>query len=95
MVRERVGDWRLAWRFGLAGLLAELLAAVLSILGLINGPFHAAQDQLFPAPDPRVTFVAIDSRSAEPVRGVDLRPGPDKTCVENQADEPAFLRTEA
>jgi adenylate cyclase len=192
MVRERVGDWRLAWRFALAGLLAGLLVAAISSLGLINGPFFAAQDQLFPAPapDPRVTFVAIDQRSADKlgafpwlnsyhaavinylaslhpkvilfdvmldhdtgidpesdpshpiktdpllakaikaagnvvlvctadshprpafataaaavgerglanpddanaVRGVVLRPSPDKTCVENEADEPAFLQ---
>ncbi len=69
MVRERVGDWRLAWRFALAGLLAGLLVAAVSTLGVINGPFYAAQDQLFPAPatDPRVTFVALDSRSQKDI----------------------------
>ena len=65
MVRERVGDWRLAWRFLLAGLLAGLLVVGLGQIGVIRGPFDAAQDQLFPAPspDPRITFVPIDSRT--------------------------------
>jgi len=65
MVRERVGDWRLAWRFALAGLLAGLLVAVLNVVGLVSGPFYAAQDQLFPAPAPdqSVTFIAIDTES--------------------------------
>ena len=65
MVRERVGDWRLAWRFALAGLVAGLLVAVLSTLGVAGAPFFAAQDQLFPAPPPdqSVTFIAIDSHS--------------------------------
>jgi adenylate cyclase len=65
MVRERVGDWRLAWRFVLAGLLAGLLVVALGQVGVIKGPFDAAQDQLFPAPapDPRITFVAIDSNT--------------------------------
>ena len=52
MVRERVGDWRLAWRFALAGLLAGLLVVALDVVGLVGGPFFAAQDQLFPAPAP-------------------------------------------
>ncbi|MEA2644494.1 MAG: hypothetical protein QOG08_1520, partial [Chloroflexota bacterium] len=65
MVRERVGDWRLAWRFALAGLVAGLVVAVLSTLGVASAPFFAAQDQLFPAPAPdqSVTFIAIDSHS--------------------------------
>jgi len=65
MVRERVGDWRLAWRFALAGLAAGLLVAVLSTLGVAGAPFFAAQDQLFPAPAPdqSVAFIAIDSHS--------------------------------
>jgi adenylate cyclase len=65
MVRERVGDWRLAWRFALAGVLAGLLVAAVSSVGLVNGPFFAAQDQLFPAPAPdqSVTFIAIDAAS--------------------------------
>jgi adenylate cyclase len=65
MVREGVGDWRLAWRFALAGLVAGLLVAVLSTVGVMNAPFVAAQDQLFPAPAPdqSVTFIAIDSQS--------------------------------
>ncbi|MDQ6880292.1 MAG: adenylate/guanylate cyclase domain-containing protein [Candidatus Dormibacteraeota bacterium] len=69
MVRERVGDWRLAWRFALAGLLAGLFVVALSMSGVINGPFFAAQDHLFPAPapDPSVTFVAIDSNSQDAI----------------------------
>ncbi len=65
MVRERVGDWRSAWRFALAGLLAGLFVAVVSTFGVMNGPFFAAQDKLFPvpAPDPRITLVALDSAS--------------------------------
>jgi len=65
MVRERLGDWRLAWRFALAGLLAGLLVVVLSTRGVMNGPFFAAQDQLFPAPKPdqSVTFIALDQDS--------------------------------
>jgi len=69
MIRERLGDWRLAWRFALAGLLAGLLVVVLSTRGVMNGPFFAAQDQLFsaPAPDQSVTFIAIDSLSQKAV----------------------------
>jgi adenylate cyclase len=65
MVRERVGDWRLAWRFGLAGLLAGFLVLAFSSIGLVDRPFYAAQDQLFPGPptDPSITFVEVDSRS--------------------------------
>jgi adenylate cyclase len=66
MVRERVGGWRSAWRFALVGLLAGWFVAVLGVFGVLNAPFAAAQDQLFPAPtpDPRITLVALDSRSA-------------------------------
>jgi adenylate cyclase len=65
MVRERVGDWRLAWRFALAGVVAGLLVVLLSTRGVMNAPFFAAQDQLFPAPAPdqSVVFIAIDSLS--------------------------------
>jgi adenylate cyclase len=65
MVRERVGDWRLAWRFALAGLLAGFLVLAFSTIGLVDRPFYAAQDQLFqgPSPDPSITFVEVDSRS--------------------------------
>jgi adenylate cyclase len=65
MVRERVGDWRLAWRFALAGLIAGMLVTSFGYLGVINRSFDAAQDQLFPGPatDPRITLVAIDQRS--------------------------------
>ena len=67
MVRERVGDWRLAWRFALAGLIAGLLVSVFAYAGVINRSFDAAQDQLFPAPptDPRITLIAIDQRSKD------------------------------
>ena len=69
MVRERVGDWRLAWRFALAGLLAGLLVVVLSTRGVMSGPFFAAQDQLFPAPAPdqSVAFIALDQDSMNAV----------------------------
>src|SRR5439155_13717693 len=63
MVRERVGDWRLAWRFALAGLIAGLLVIVLAQTPATGGAFDAAQDRLFPAPapDPQITLVAIDT----------------------------------
>src|SRR5713101_6946762 len=69
MVRERVGDWRLAWRFALAGLIAGMLVTAFGYLGVINRSFDAAQDQLFPAPpaDPRITLVAIDQRSKDDI----------------------------
>lgn len=65
MIRERVGDWRLGWRFALAGLLAAALVVILASSGAMNGPFAAAQDQLFPAPKPdqSVTFIALDQGS--------------------------------
>src|ERR1700688_521004 len=65
MVRERVSDWRFAWRFALAGLLAGALVLILSASGVMNGPFFAAQDQLFPAPKPdqSVTFIALNQQS--------------------------------
>src|SRR5438445_1866922 len=69
MVRERLGDWRLAWRFALAGIVAGLLVVVLTTSGVMNGPFFAAQDQLFPAPKPdqSVTFIALDQPSLRAV----------------------------
>jgi len=41
------------------------LVVVLSTRGVMNGPFFAAQDQLFPAPSPdqSVTFIALDQPS--------------------------------
>src|SRR6202165_1646721 len=65
MVRDRVGDWRLAWRFALAGLVAGLLVIALASTGVTAATFDGGQDQLFPAPspDPRISFVEIDSRS--------------------------------
>ena len=69
MVRERVGDWRLAWRFALAGLVAGLLVITLAQTGVTAGTFDAGQDQLFPAPspDPQITFVEIDSRTQKDI----------------------------
>ncbi len=74
MVRERVGDWRLAWRFALAGLVAGLLVISLAQTSLTAGTFDAAQDRLFPAPapDPRITLVAIDQLSAKNLGGYPL-----------------------
>jgi adenylate cyclase len=67
MVRERVGDWRLAWRFALAGLIAGALVSTFASTGVISRSFDAAQDQLYPAPpaDPRITLIAIDQRSKD------------------------------
>ena len=74
MVRERVGDWRLSWRFALAGLLAGLLVIAIAQTGLTTGTFDAAQDRLFPAPAPdsRITLVAIDQVSAKNLGGYPL-----------------------
>jgi membrane associated rhomboid family serine protease len=47
MVRERVGDWRSAWRFALAGLLAGLLVVATSQTSVAAPLFYALQDQLF------------------------------------------------
>jgi len=68
MVRERVGDWRSAWRFALAGLLAGVLVAATSQTAVVAPLFYALQDQLFPAPAPssQVTLVALDSTAARP-----------------------------
>ncbi|TMC89285.1 MAG: CHASE2 domain-containing protein, partial [Chloroflexi bacterium] len=61
------GDWRSAWRSALAGLGAGLLVFGILQAGILDGPFFAAQDRLFPAPppDPRITLVAIDSKSKQ------------------------------
>jgi adenylate cyclase len=68
MVRERVGDWRSAWRFALAGLIAGVLVVVTSQTAVVAPLFYALQDQLFPAPAPssQVTLVALDSTAAKP-----------------------------
>jgi len=62
MVRERVGDWRAALTSTLAGLVAGLLVFGALQSGVLDGPFFAAQDRLFPAPPPDsgITLVAID-----------------------------------
>ena len=85
MVRERVGDWRLAWRFALAGLVAGLLVVVLSTRGVMNGPFFAAQDQLFPAPAPdqSVSFIALDSNSQKAIGAFPLPSNGDHARVIN------------
>src|SRR6266566_5164476 len=74
MVRERVGDWKLSWRFALAGLLGSVLVIALASTGISAGPFAGAQDHLFPAPAPdsRITLVAIDQRSATNLGGYPL-----------------------
>ena len=74
MVRERVGDWRLAWRFALAGLIAGVLVIALAQTGVTSGTFDSGQDRLFPAPapDPRITLVAIDQTSADNLGGYPL-----------------------
>jgi adenylate cyclase len=71
MIRERVGDWRSAWRSVLAGLAAGVLVAGLSLPAIFNGPFFAAQDKLFPGPRPdqEITLVAIDQQSADNLGG--------------------------
>src|SRR5258706_9243245 len=65
MVRERVGDWRSGWRSPLGGLAAGLLVIAVLQTGVLDAPFFAAQDRLFPAPlpDPAITLVAIDQES--------------------------------
>jgi hypothetical protein len=50
MVRERVGDWRLAWRVAIAGLVAGLLVMALLQTGVTDPTFDAGQDQPFPGP---------------------------------------------
>src|SRR5258708_17568466 len=69
MVRERVGDWRLAWRFALAGLVAGLLVIALVQTGITAGTFDAGRDQMVPAPAPKpqITFVEIDSRTQQAI----------------------------
>ena len=68
MVRERVGDWRLAWRFALSGLVAAVLVMATAQTAFVAPLFYALQDQLFPAPapSPQVTLVALDSASGVP-----------------------------
>ena len=68
MVRERVGDWRSAWRFALAGLLAGFLVVATSQTAVVAPLYFGLQDQLFPVPAPssQVTLVALDSTAARP-----------------------------
>ena len=74
MVRQRVGDWKLSWRFGLAGVLATVLVIALASTGITAGQFAGAQHRLFPAPAPdsRITLVAIDQESATNLGGYPL-----------------------
>src|SRR5438034_8646102 len=43
MVRQRVGDWKLSWRFALAGLLGSVLVIALASTGIAAGPFAGGQ----------------------------------------------------
>jgi len=74
MVRERVGDWRSAWRSALAGVAAGLLAVGMLLTTALDAPFVAAQDRLYPAPppDPQITLVALDQTSANNLGGYPL-----------------------
>src|SRR5215467_2961691 len=74
MVRERVGDWRSAWRSALAGLFAGLLVAGILLTSVLDSPFVAAQDRLFPGPlpNPQLTLVALDQTSANNLGGYPL-----------------------
>ena len=74
MVRERVGDWRQAWRFALAGVMGSVLVIALASTGIAAGPFAGAQNRLFPAPapDPQITLVAVDQDSARNLGGFPL-----------------------
>ena len=65
MVRERVVDWRSAWRSAVAGLAAGLMVLIAIQNSILDGPFFALQDGLFPAPPPdnQITLVAIDQKS--------------------------------
>jgi adenylate cyclase len=74
MVRERVGDWKLSWRFALAGLVAGVLVIILASTGVTAGTFDGGQDRLFPAPAPdsKITLVAIDQLSADNLGGYPL-----------------------
>src|SRR6266508_1892147 len=74
MVRERVGDWKLSWRFALAGLVAGVLVIILASTGVTAGTFDGGQDRLFPAPvpDSKITLVAIDQLSADSLGGYPL-----------------------
>src|ERR1044072_8985573 len=74
MVRERVGDWRQAWRFDLAGVMGSVLVIALASTGIAAGPFAGAQNRLFPAPapDPQITLVPIDQDSARNLGGSPL-----------------------
>jgi len=75
MVRERVGDWRQAWRFALAGLVAGVLVIALASTPVTRGTFDGAQDRLFPAPapDPQITLVAIDQASVRNIGAYPLQ----------------------
>jgi CHASE2 domain-containing sensor protein len=69
MVRERIGDWPLAWPFAPAGVLAGLLVLTPAKTGLTNGTFDVGQDQLLPAPAPdsHISSVEIDTRSQKDI----------------------------
>jgi hypothetical protein len=75
MVRERVGDWRSAWRFALAGLLAGFLVVATSQTAVVAPLFYALQDQLFPAPAPasQVTAVVLAAYAVDEMPGLQLK----------------------
>jgi len=74
VVRERVGNWGSAITSAVAGLVAGLIAFGALQSGLLDGPFFAAQDKLFPAPTPDagITLVALDGKSATQLGGYPL-----------------------
>src|SRR5258708_4367554 len=51
MVRERVGDWRLAWRFALAGLVAGLLVIALVQTAITAGNVETGEPTAQPLTD--------------------------------------------
>jgi adenylate cyclase len=74
MVRERVGDWRSAWQSAVVGLAAGLMVFAVLQSAVLDPSFTAAQDKLFPAPqpDPRITLVALDQVSEKNLGGYPL-----------------------
>jgi hypothetical protein len=66
MVRERVGDWRSAWRFALAGMLAGFLVVATSQTAVVAPLFFGLQDQLFQACS---DFIAVDEMPGLQLKG--------------------------
>jgi adenylate cyclase len=65
MVRQNLIGYRTAWRGTATGLLVGVVLAIVFSFGLLNGPYTALQDSLFPAPNPNpdITLVAADQAS--------------------------------